>query len=77
VFEDPTRFDIDRYGNKHLGFAGGPHRCLGAHLARQEMMIATEEWHRLIPEYRLGGKQPVEERGGMLTLFSLPLEWDV
>ena len=76
VFEDPTRFDLDRYGNKHLGFAGGPHRCLGAHLARQEMVIATEEWHRLIPDYRLGGKQPVEERGGMLTLFSLPLEWD-
>ena len=40
VFEDPTAFELDRYGNKHLGFAGGPHRCLGAHLARQEMVIA-------------------------------------
>jgi cytochrome P450 len=75
VFEDPTTFKIDRYGNKHLGFAGGPHRCLGAHLARQEMAIALEEWHRRIPDYRLG-EAPVYERGGMLTLFSLPLEWD-
>jgi cytochrome P450 len=75
VFEDPTTFKLDRYGNKHLGFAGGPHRCLGAHLARQEMAIALEEWHRRIPEYRLG-EAPVYERGGMLTLFSLPLEWD-
>ena len=33
-----------------------------------------EEWHRRIPEYRLG-EAPVYERGGMLTLFSLPLEW--
>jgi cytochrome P450 len=75
VFDDPTTFKLDRYGNKHLGFAGGPHRCLGAHLARQEMAIALEEWHRRIPEYRLG-EAPVYERGGMLTLFSLPLEWD-
>jgi cytochrome P450 len=76
TFEDPTRFDLDRYANKHLGFAGGPHRCLGAHLARQEMIIAVEEWHRRIPEYRVGSDHPVTERGGMLTLFGLPLEWD-
>jgi cytochrome P450 len=76
VFEDPTTFKVDRYGNKHLGFAGGPHRCLGAHLARQEMNIAVEEWHKRIPDYRVGSDRPVEERGGMLTLFSLPLEWD-
>ena len=54
VFDDPTAFKLDRYGNKHLGFAGGPHRCLGAHLARQEMAIALEEWHRRIPDYRVG-----------------------
>lgn len=77
VFDDPTQFKIDRYGNKHLGFAGGPHRCLGAHLARQEMTIAVEEWHRRIPHYRVADESPVHERGGMLTLFNLPLEWDI
>jgi cytochrome P450 len=76
AFEDPTSFRVDRRGNKHLGFAGGPHRCLGAHLARQEMVIAMEEWHQRIPHYRVATGGPVQERGGMLTLFSLPLEWD-
>jgi len=74
VYDEPTAFRLDRYGNKHLGFAGGPHRCLGAHLARREMTVALEEWHRLIPEYRLA-EAPVYERGGMLSLYSLPLEW--
>ena len=53
VFSDPEDFVLDRRGNAHFGFAAGPHRCLGAHLARREMIIAAEEWHRRIPEYRL------------------------
>jgi cytochrome P450 len=76
AFEDPTTFRLDRFGNRHLGFAAGPHRCLGAHLARQEMAIALEEWHRRIPDYRVvADDAPVYERGGMLSLFSLPLAW--
>ena len=75
VYEDPTAFRLDRGGNHHFGFAAGPHRCLGAHLARAEMIIATEEWHRRIPDYRVATTD-ISERGGMLTLFSLPLEWE-
>ncbi|SCK25494.1 Cytochrome P450 [Streptomyces sp. WMMB 322] len=38
VFDAPEAFDITRDPNPHLGYGGGgPHHCLGAHLARQEL----------------------------------------
>jgi len=77
VFDHPDEFVPDRAANPHLAFAAGPHRCLGAHLARSELVIAFEEWHRQIPDYRLATTEPLRERGGQLTLLSLPLEWDV
>ncbi|NEP13977.1 MAG: cytochrome P450 [Symploca sp. SIO2C1] len=40
VFKNPEVFDITRSPNKHLGFGGGIHSCLGAPLARMETKIA-------------------------------------
>lgn len=37
VFHNPTKFDIQRNPNQHLGFGIGEHLCLGAHLARNEL----------------------------------------
>ena len=37
VFDDPFRFDITRSPNEHVAFGGGPHVCLGQHLARIEI----------------------------------------
>jgi cytochrome P450 len=39
-FRDPERFDVERRDNEHLGFGGGTHLCLGAHLARMEAQEA-------------------------------------
>lgn len=44
VFEEPLRFDLGRQENPHVTFGGGgPHVCLGAHLARLEVRILLEE----------------------------------
>ena len=43
-FADPLRFDITRKPNNHVTFGrGGPHFCLGAHLAKLETRVMFEE----------------------------------
>ena len=43
-FPDPHTFDITRKPNNHVTFGrGGPHFCLGAHLAKLETRIMFEE----------------------------------
>jgi cytochrome P450 len=55
VFDDPWRFDITRGGNRHLAFGGGgPHFCLGAHLARIELKHIVTEVYRQLPDLRIG-----------------------
>ncbi len=40
VFENPLAFDINRSASSQVSFgAGGPHQCLGEHLARREMKV--------------------------------------
>jgi cytochrome P450 len=76
VFPDGEQVVIDRSPNPHIGFGSGPHRCLGAHLARRELRVAMEEWHRAIPEYRLADGARVREHGQQLGIDTLPLVWD-
>ena len=80
AYERADEFIPDRKRNNHMGFASGPHRCLGQHLARREMQIAVEEWLRVIPDFHIAGdERQLTERGGgsMMTLMDLPLEWSV
>jgi cytochrome P450 len=40
AFEEPLRFDAGRRPNPHVTFGGGgPHYCLGAHLAKLEVQV--------------------------------------
>lgn len=57
---DPETFDMTRQPNPHLTFGAGPHRCLGAHLARMELKVAFEELHRRLPDYRVDDSIPAE-----------------
>ncbi|MEL6408536.1 MAG: cytochrome P450 [Chloroflexota bacterium] len=53
VFENPDTFDITRSPNKHLGFGGGIHYCLGAPLARLEGAIAIPTLLKRFPNLQL------------------------
>jgi cytochrome P450 len=79
AWERANEYVIDRRKNNHFGFASGPHRCLGMHLARREMQVAVQEWLRVIPDFRLANDTVIMERGGgaMTAPLDLPLEWEV
>ena len=71
------KFMIDRPQNRHLSFGAGPHRCLGSHLARVELAVAIEEWHRRIPDYRIEpGAKITQHVAGVAGLDTLPLVWE-
>lgn len=44
---------LDGKVHKHWGFGGGPHRCLGSHLARMELRLIVAEWLARIPDFEL------------------------
>ncbi|HEX5586247.1 MAG TPA: cytochrome P450 [Acidimicrobiia bacterium] len=70
---DVVRFDRDV--NPHYAFGGGVHRCLGSHLARQELRIVLREWHRRIPEYRIKPGTELIWPPGLRSVENIVLEW--
>jgi cytochrome P450/nitrite reductase/ring-hydroxylating ferredoxin subunit len=55
-FVDPYRLDLGRQPNRHLTFGlGGPHFCLGAHLAKLEVRIWLEEMVPYLDRIELAG----------------------
>jgi len=44
---------MDGKVHRHWGFGGGPHRCLGSHLARMELTLIVGEWLQRIPDFSL------------------------
>ncbi|RPG09251.1 MAG: cytochrome P450 [Proteobacteria bacterium TMED72] len=74
-FETPEAVDFARGRNRQIAFGSGPHRCLGSHLARLELTVAMQEWHKRIPDYALKpGESPIYS-GGIREVQYLPLVW--
>jgi cytochrome P450 len=68
---DVVRFDRDP--NRHMAFGGGIHRCLGSHLARQELRVALREWHRRFPDYHVKPGVTLEYTTGIRSIDHFPL----
>jgi cytochrome P450 len=75
TLENPLEVDFTREPHPHLAFGLGVHRCLGSHLARKELSIVIEEFHRRIPDYELSGKPLAYHAGGVLGINELDLRW--
>jgi cytochrome P450 len=74
-FDHAGDVDFARGRNLHLAFGGGPHRCLGSHLARMELQVAMEEWHRRIPDYQIKPGETPTYSPGIREVMYLPLVW--
>jgi len=65
-WEHPDRFDLDRPRQRHLGFAGGPHTCLGMFVAQAEMQVAINALADRLPALRLDDRSaPPAMAGGL------------
>ncbi len=75
AWERPFEVDFDR-APRHITFAYGIHRCIGAPLARRESVIAIEELFAALPEFRIAqGEELITELGPILQPKNLPLVW--
>jgi cytochrome P450/nitrite reductase/ring-hydroxylating ferredoxin subunit len=64
---DPYRMDVGRSPNRHLTFGlGGPHFCLGAHLAKLEVKVWLEEMLPYLGRVELAGT-PTRLRSNMFN----------
>ena len=56
VFDEPERFDVGRTPNEHVAFGGGgPHFCLGAHVARIEIAAMLRQILTRLPDIAPAG----------------------
>jgi cytochrome P450 len=68
---------MDAKVHRHWGFGGGPHRCLGSHLARIQLTVIVGEWLKQIPDFELprGYTPEITFPSKSFALKSLPLSW--
>jgi len=74
-FEASREFVLDRASNRHFTLGGGPHRCLGSHLARRELRIALTQFLSRIPTFSLAPGADRTAHPGLMSTAHLPLVW--
>ncbi len=76
-YPDPDRFDPTRRNVAHLTFGGGPHLCLGMHLARMEGTVAINALLDRLPDLRLDPSAPAPHVVGVAfrSPAALPVEF--
>ena len=72
-YEDPDRFDVKRNPEHQAFGAGGRHFCLGAALARLELVILFEETLKRFPAMELAGPTALVESPFLNQLKTLPV----
>ncbi|MBL7489952.1 cytochrome P450 [Frankia sp. AgB1.9] len=77
-WERPDEFDPSRPPGAHLGFGGGPHICLGMHVARAEIHTAIDALLDRLPGLRLDEDAEAPQIIGMYERgpTSVPVVWD-
>ena len=76
VFENPNTFDITRDPNPHFAFgAGGPHLCLGMHVARVELAVMFKELLTLMPNIRSDGEFERMHSSFIAGIHSMPVKY--
>ncbi len=74
VINDPMRVDLTRPANQHLSFGkGGPHLCLGMHLARLEVRVLFEEFAKRVKSVEPAGEQKFLRSNFVGGIKSLPI----
>ncbi|GAA0298637.1 cytochrome P450 [Sphingomonas oligophenolica] len=75
VFEDASSFRLDRPNMKDsLHFGRGTHMCVGAALARLELVVALEEMLARLPAFELAG-EIIPTRFPEIGALSVPLRF--
>jgi cytochrome P450 len=74
IFENADTFDVGRTVNPHLAFGGGgPHLCLGMHVARLELEAMWREVLTRLPELRPAGKPTRMASNFIAGVHSMPV----
>jgi cytochrome P450 len=74
VFPEPDRFDVGRDPNPHLAFGGGgPHLCLGLHVARIEIAVMLRELLTRLPNLAPAGRPEPLASNFITGLHKMPV----